>query len=187
MAREGVAVPVPPETACPGPEHPFMLKPMSRADPGRTSRRLPVLESPDELRRRTWVQLVRTVSLIQRRIVSTLAAHDVTLPQFDVLATLRFGEGVTQQELAERLLVTKGNVCGVLDRLEALGWVRRKADPKDRRANRLHLTAAGRKTVDRLLPDHDAVVAEILQVLPDAGVASLRKLLEELEGAAGGR
>ena len=69
------------------------------------------------MRRRTWVRLVRVVSLIQRRIVVALAHHDVTLPQFDVLATLRFGEGLTQQELAGRLLVTKGNVCGVLDRL----------------------------------------------------------------------
>ena len=147
--------------------------------------RLTLLESPDELRRRAWVQLVRTVSLIQRRIVSTLSAHEITLPQFDVLATLRFSEGVTQQELAERLLVTKGNVCGVLDRLEALGWVQRKPDPKDRRANRVYLTAAGRKRVDVLLPEHDALVVSTLGALPDGGVKSLRNLLEELERATG--
>jgi DNA-binding MarR family transcriptional regulator len=144
---------------------------------------LPLLEGSDELRRRTWVQLARTFYRVQRKIVVALAARDVTLPQFDVLATLRFGEGLTQQELAGRLLVTKGNVCGVLDRLEALGWVERRADPDDRRANRVYLTGAGRRKVDTLLPEHDAVVVETLSVLPDTGVKSLRKLLEEVEGA----
>ena len=146
-------------------------------------RHLPVLESPAQVRLRAWVQLVRTVSLIQRRVVGALGAHDVTLPQFDVLATLRFGEGVTQQELAERLLVTKGNVCGVLDRLEALGWVERRPDPKDRRANRLHLTAAGHRKVAQVLPAHDALVLETFGGMSDGGVKSLRKLLDELERA----
>ena len=148
-------------------------------------RHLPLLERPDEARLRAWVRLARVFYRIQRRIVLALGEHDVTLPQFDVLATLRFSEGVTQQELAERLLVTKGNVCGVLDRLEGLGWVERRADPNDRRANRLHLTAAGRKKVEALLPAHDSLVVKIFRGLPDAGVKSLRKLLEELEGSIG--
>ena len=151
------------------------------------ARPLPLLESPDELRRRTWIQLVRTVSLLQRRIAATLAARDVTLPQFDVLATLRFNEGQTQQELAGRLLVTKGNVCGVLNRLEALGWVERRADPGDKRANRLHLTPAGRRRIETLLPEHDALVVKTLGVLPDSAVKSLRKALEGLEWAVEAR
>ena len=144
-------------------------------------RHLPLYEAADEVRLRAWVQLARTFSRIQRRIISTLSQHDVTLPQFDVLATLRFGEGLTQQELAERLLVTKGNVCGVLDRLEALKWVERRPDPTDRRANRLHLTASGRKKVGELLPAHDSLVTSILRGLPDAAVKNLRKLLQDLE------
>ena len=151
------------------------------------ARPLPLLESPDELRRRTWIQLVRTVSLLQRRIAATLAARDVTLPQFDVLATLRFNEGQTQQELAGRLLVTKGNVCGVLNRLEALGWVERRADPGDKRANRLHLTPAGRRRIETLLPEHDTLVVKTLGVLPDSAVKSLRKALEGLEWAVEAR
>ena len=142
-----------------------------------------VLESREEVRLRTWAQMVRTFYRVQRRIVSALAGHDVTLPQFDLLATLRFSEGVTQQELAERLLVTKGNVCGVLDRLERVGWVERRPDPNDRRANRLHLTPAGRRKVDAVLPRHDAVVLDAMRTLSDADVASLRALLETLERA----
>src|SRR4051794_20242664 len=102
---------------------------------GSTPHPLPQYESAFEVKVRTWVQLARTFYLIQRRIMTMLAGHELTMPQFDVLATLRFSEGVTQQELAKRLLVTKGNVCGVLDRLEGLGWVQRRSDPKDARAN----------------------------------------------------
>lgn len=146
--------------------------------------RLPLYERPEEARVRTWVQLVRTFYRVHRRLVSALAAHDITMPQFDLLATLRFSEGVTQQELAERLLVTKGNVCGVLDRLEKLSWVERRPDANDRRANRLHLTAEGRRTVDALLPEHDRLVLETMQSLSSADVKTLRGLLDEWEKAA---
>jgi MarR family transcriptional regulator, organic hydroperoxide resistance regulator len=103
------------------------------------------------------------------------------MPQFDILATLRFSAGVTQQELAERLLVTKGNVCGVLDRLEGLGWVSRRADPQDKRVNRLYLTAGGQKKLDVLLPHHDALVLEALGALGDSEVKALRRMLELVE------
>src|SRR5436305_10663045 len=99
---------------------------MSGRNAGDVSEPLALYESAPQVRLRTWVQLARTFYRIHRRIMSALARHDVTMPQFDILATLRFSEGVTQQELAERLLVTKGNVCGVLDRLEGLGWVSRR-------------------------------------------------------------
>lgn len=149
----------------------------------RKSRRLPIYQGASELRLETWVQLARTFYRIQRRVVSAVAAHDLTVPQFDVLATLEFSEGVTQQELAERLLVTKGNVCGVLDRLESLGWIERRADPRDARANRLHLTPAGGRKIQAVLPDHDAVVIGIMQRLETGGVRTLRALLLELDEA----
>ncbi|HWH70675.1 MAG TPA: MarR family transcriptional regulator [Candidatus Sulfotelmatobacter sp.] len=112
-----------------------------------------------------------------------LARHELTLPQFDILATLRFSEGVTQQELAERLLVTKGNVCGILDRLEGIGWVERRPDAKDRRVNRLHLTGVGRAKVDSVFPDHNDVVMHTMRTLSAGDVRLLRGLLEQLERA----
>ena len=146
-----------------------------------SSRSLTLYAGPDEIKTRTWVQLARTFYKVQRRIVLALTQHDCTMPQFDVLATLRFSEGVTQQELAERLLVTKGNVCGVLDRLESLRWVERCPDPKDARANRLYLTTAGRRKIDSVLPDHDATVIRAMQDLAMPEVKDLRRLLEALE------
>jgi DNA-binding MarR family transcriptional regulator len=130
--------------------------------------------------------MVRTIQLVERRIIDVLNRHSLTLPQFDVVATLRFSEGVTQQELAERLLVTKGNVCGVLDRLENLGWVERRPDPEDRRANRLYLTAAGRRKLEAVMPAHDELVLAVMQNVSGADVKTLRKILGEIERAAAG-
>jgi DNA-binding MarR family transcriptional regulator len=155
---------------------------MSSAAGKQPVRSLALYESPEQLRLDTWLQLVRTFNVLERRIVAMLSGHDITLPQFDVLATLRFSEGVTQQELAERLLVTKGNVCGLLDRLERLGWVERRPDPKDARANRLHLTAAGRRKVAKVLPDHDALVLDNFRPLPDPEIKALRQALAEIAG-----
>src|SRR5471030_1597460 len=84
-----------------------------------------------------WVQLVRAYQLIMRRLEQALDAHGLSLPQFEVLAHLHFDGAITQDELAQRLLVTKGNVCGLIDRMETAGLVGRTTDPADRRANRL--------------------------------------------------
>jgi DNA-binding MarR family transcriptional regulator len=150
--------------------------------PTPTPRPLPLYESPHDLRLSTWVQWVRTFYRLQRQVVDALSRHDITLPQFDVLATLRFSEGATQQELAERLLVTKGNVCGVLDRLEKLGWVKRNPDPTDGRVNRVGLTAAGRRKVEAILPDHDRTVLLMLRPLKsDQDVRALREMFRLLD------
>jgi DNA-binding MarR family transcriptional regulator len=147
--------------------------------------RLSLYEASDDAKRRAWIETVRVTQLVEQKIVAQLGRHGLTLPQFDVVATLRFSEGVTQQELAERLLVTKGNVTGVLDRLENLGWVERRPDAQDRRANRLHLTAAGRRKIDAVLPAHDAVVLHAMRGVSEADVKAFRKVLGEIERAVG--
>ena len=70
-------------------------------------RSLPVLN--DDLR--PWeVKVVVAFLKVHSRLERCLSAHGTTLAQYDVLMTLCYGDGITQQELAERLLVTKANV-----------------------------------------------------------------------------
>lgn len=145
--------------------------------------RLPHYESPEQVRRSLWSQMARTFIRMQREIEQMLAERDMTLPQFEVLETLRVFQGITQGELAERLLVTKGNVCGLLDRLEKLRWVERRPDAEDRRINRLYLTAAGQKKVHGVIRDHDGKILRLLNPLSDAKIKTLRSLLEELDVA----
>ena len=111
-------------------------------------------------------------------------AHGLTLPQFDVLATLWHGEGITQQELAERLLVTKGNVVGLIDRVSLAGWVERRADPEDRRANRLYLTNAGRKLLAKAWPDQIALSEQIFGTLGEDELRRMHGYFAHLEEAS---
>lgn len=148
------------------------------------STELRVLEDEDEVRLRTWTQLSRTCQQVQKRITAALLQAGVTLAQFDVLATLHYTEGLTQQELADWLLVTKGNVTGVLDRLAGCGWTERRADQRDARANRIFLTAAGRSKIAEVLPLHDRLVLQLLSQCGLQQVSALRDGLRVLERAA---
>ena len=142
---------------------------------------MPVLVADRDLALLTCLQLIRTFQRIERRLEHCTEPHGLSLSQFDVLATLGRDEGITQQELARRLLVTKGNVCGLIDRMETAGWVARRPDPDDRRANRLFLTDRGRVLLSETVPDHVAAVKEMLAPLGAADLQSLYQLLDRLE------
>jgi DNA-binding MarR family transcriptional regulator len=150
-------------------------------------RTLPVLdEDPRPWEIRAWLGLARVYTRLERGLGRTLAAHGLSLSQFDVLATLRHGEGITQQELAERLLVTKGNVVGLIDRVSAAGWVERRPDPEDRRANRLYLTDAGRGLLARAFPCQADLICRAFGRLSTDELAQMHRLLEKLEAGLDG-
>jgi DNA-binding MarR family transcriptional regulator len=150
-------------------------------------RSLPVLnEDPRGWEARVATSFLRFHSRLERRMAESLGLHGLTLPQFDVLATLWHGEGITQQELAERLLVTKGNVVGIIDRTSAAGWVERRPDPEDRRANRLYLTDAGRKLLAEASPCQSAFCKKVFGTLTAGELRLMHELLERLEAACGG-
>lgn len=129
------------------------------------------------------VAWLRFQNRFERRTSETLAKHGLTRSQFDVLATLWHGDGIHQQELAQRLLVTKGNVVGLIDRVGAAGWVERRPDPDDRRALRLYLTEKGREIVAKAFPDIVALNQKIFGTLNEAELKTLNTLVNRLEDA----
>lgn len=118
---------------------------------------------------------------VQKAEIAELTPFGFSPAQYDVLFHLAHQPGITQQILAERLLVTKGNVCGLIDRLAAQGMVERRADPDDRRANRLHLTEAGQDAARQILPLRQKVYADLTGGLSAKKQAQLQELLAELK------
>jgi DNA-binding MarR family transcriptional regulator len=106
----------------------------------------------------------------------------LTLPQFDVLAELARADvgGFTFVELSRLLLVTSGNLTGIVDRLEEQRLVERRPDGKDRRVIRVALTDKGRRVTDEVLPAHAADIDEILSFMPRAALTQLSELLGRL-------
>jgi DNA-binding MarR family transcriptional regulator len=82
---------------------------------------------------------------------AALSKHDLTLGQFDILATLR-RQGpqgrLTPKELMKSVMLSSGGMTSRLDRLEQAGWIRREADPHDRRGVMVALTEAGRIQIE---------------------------------------
>ncbi len=128
-----------------------------------------------------WLALVRLLHKIGRRSAGNLAEFDITPAQFDVLYQLGHSEGLTQQMLADRLLVTRGNVSALLDRMQAQGLLQRHPNPDDARSYILALTEQGRTLLERILPSHLALMTAAFASLAPSEQARLRSTLEFLE------
>ncbi len=116
----------------------------------------------DNIELRVWLRLLSCTNRIERSVRQELRdSFDVTWPCFDLMSQLeRASAGLTMEELSRRLMVTGGNVTGLIDRLVAEGLVQRSPMPNDRRANLVRLTEAGLVAFREMLPRHEEVVVE---------------------------
>jgi MarR family transcriptional regulator for hemolysin len=103
-----------------------------------------------DLKRRFVSQLVETSRLLRNYIDHRAKSRGTTRAQWIVLFRLREQEGLSQVDLADVLELQPISLVRLLDRLVEHGLLERRHDPKDRRANRLFLTASGRQLVDDL-------------------------------------
>jgi len=127
-----------------------------------------------------WVRLIKAYNLVLREARRSLGAR-LTLPQFDVMAQLaRRPGGMTSVELSRHLLVSAGNLTGIVDRLAREGLVAREAHESDRRATRIRLTPAGRRRIASLMPRHARDIESLFRAMPPGEVRQLRELLGNL-------
>jgi MarR family transcriptional regulator, transcriptional regulator for hemolysin len=129
--------------------------------------------------RREVLFLLSDVARAMRTYIDQRAReHGMTRAQWGVLARLERQEGMTQAEMAEALEIQPISLVRLIDRLCLHGLLERRPHPRDRRANRLYLTAKGRATLTQLIPLGRAVAGEVLAHLAEAEVADLlQKLL----------
>jgi len=126
--------------------------------------------------------MIRTFWTLQSRVEISLKKHKLSLAQFDLLAMLLGLQGLNQQELANQLAVTKGNVVGLVNRLSRRGFVQRVPSQKGRRENVIRLTKSGRRMVRAVLPDHFRLVTAMMSPLTENEDKKLQVLLRRLEG-----
>jgi DNA-binding MarR family transcriptional regulator len=127
-----------------------------------------------------WLRLLRVSQKVERDLAGQLKLGGLNNAQFDVLAHVGAAEGITQQELADSLLVTKGNVAQLLDRMERRGLIERRSQG---RTNRLFLTDEGRRKFAEVVPAHEALIDERLSVLSEEEQKQLFELLRRLDRA----
>jgi len=129
-----------------------------------------------------WVRLLESHNLMLGEIRRRLS-EATTIARFDLLANLEREDGQTLAALSRRMLVTAGNLTGLVDRAERDGFVQRRADPRDRRLSRVFLTAKGQRLITHILPIHAGHVGELLAPLDAGERRELRRLLGKLRDA----
>src|SRR6201994_1463690 len=139
-----------------------------------------------DLKRQLIAQMVESSRLLRNYIDHRAKARGTTRAQWIVLFRLRQQEGLSQVDLADVLELQPISLVRLLDRLVEHGLLERRPDPKDRRANRLFLTHAGRQLGDDLDSWRDAVAIAVLRDIPDAAIETsletLRDIKERIKG-----
>ena len=134
-------------------------------------------------RLRLWIRLLRASRTIEAELRERLRKEfAVTLPQFDVMAALARKEGgMSMTELSRMLMVSNGNVTGIIDRLVTEKLVLRQAPASDRRSYIVRLTPKGASQFAVIAKAHESWVDELLL---DVGGTQAEALIKQLDGLA---
>ncbi|MFC3612635.1 MarR family winged helix-turn-helix transcriptional regulator [Lutimaribacter marinistellae] len=122
---------------------------------------------------RLWLQMLKATRHVEAALRERLReGYGTTLPRFDVLATLHSRpDGMRMSELSQHLVVSNGNVTGLVDRLVAEGLVERETLETDRRAFVVRITETGKALMDEMTASHLSWIDEFLGNVTEADVA----------------
>lgn len=116
----------------------------------------------DNPRFRNWIALVRAEKAVVRELTRSLAPLDLKIAQLDVLMNLYRHPGMSQHDLARRLLVGRSNITMLLPQLEKQGVLRREGDTRDKRVMRLFLTGDGEALLMKALKIYSALIEKVM-------------------------
>lgn len=134
---------------------------------------------------RLWLRLLACTNLIEVEMRRRLRERfDTTLPRFDLLAQLeRFEDGLLLGELSRRMMVSNGNVTGLVERLVQAGLIERNVSEADRRAVRVRLTEKGRQDFAEMATAHAAWIGELFSGFSESEQKALWSRLGELKAS----
>lgn len=138
----------------------------------------------DELR--LWLRLLTCTTLIEGEVRRRLRERfDVTLPRFDLMAQLdKAPDGMTLSDLSKRMMVSNGNLTGLVERLAVSGHLERRVSETDRRAQVISLTPVGRAEFRAMASEHEAWIDEIFGDLTKKEQSDLMRLLSKTKLSA---
>lgn len=140
------------------------------------------MNNESKQRLRLWLRMLRATRRVENDLRERLRAEfDTTLPRFDVLAALdRSPDGLRMSELSKELMVSNGNVTGIVERLVADGLVQRKPTEGDRRSTRVRLTERGQRDFTNMAAAHegwvDALLCDIEGIDLETGIRVMSEL-----------
>lgn len=125
-------------------------------------------------------ELARTYQAFSSFDENYIRQLDLTVPQYDVICTLGNTPGMMMGQLAEKTLVTKGTLTGIVDRLEKKGLVRREVPPDNRRCFIIVLTPAGEQVFEDVFPTHINCLKQRFSHLSTEQLQQIQTSLQQL-------
>ena len=136
---------------------------------------------------RLWLRIVSCSQMVEQEIRMMLRdKFDTTLPRFEFLSALdRVSDGLSMGELSSWLMVTKGNVTGIAERLSEDGFIKRNPTPTDRRSFCVTLTPKGKKVYKEMEEQYESLLDKLFSDVSlddsDMFTGVLAKVKEEVE------
>lgn len=136
---------------------------------------------------RLWLRLLTCATLIEGEVRRRLRERfHVTMPRFDLMAQLdKAPGGMTLSDVSKRMMVSNGNVTGLVERLVESGHIDRRTSETDRRVQVIRLTKLGRAEFRKMAQDHEGWIAEMFADLTEKDVRELMRLLAKAKTSAG--
>lgn len=133
-------------------------------------------------RLRLWLQMLKTTRFIENELREELRlGFQSTLPRFDVMAMLdRTRDGLRMSQLSKQLMVSNGNVTGIIDRLVQEGFVMRVQVKGDKRATLVRLTPKGIQKFAEMAKEHEGWINEHLKEIDAGEIAHFIEVLSKV-------
>ena len=128
----------------------------------------------------TYTKLMRAAESITARTHRHLSSKGLTISQFGVLEALYHLGPLSQKQIGQKILRSRGNITMIIDNLEKRGLVMRKRDKEDRRVFIIHLTDEGNKLISKIFPPHATKISDEMSILSAAEQEMLGGLCKKL-------
>ncbi|WP_180899517.1 MarR family winged helix-turn-helix transcriptional regulator [Martelella soudanensis] len=131
---------------------------------------------------RLWLHMLKAVRHVEGNLRERLREnYAMTLPRFDVMAALHAApEGMRMSALSKQLVVSNGNVTGVIEKLVADGLVERENQETDRRAFLVRITDKGKALMDEMTAVHRGWIDEIFAEIAEPDVARAISIMMDI-------
>ncbi len=131
-----------------------------------------------------FFQFAKAYQLGSRFLSQKVSELNLTSVQAMILGFLDQEDQITSSELGKRAELDSATLTGILDRLEAAGFVERKGNPDDRRSIRIHLTKKGKPLAQEATRVIAEANQEFLQVLTEEQTRNLHSIISTLRLSA---
>ncbi|MBR3899507.1 MAG: MarR family transcriptional regulator [Elusimicrobiaceae bacterium] len=126
--------------------------------------------------------LALVYNTLRARVEKYLAAQNLCAVQFNLLMLAAYqnnGQGLSQVDLSKRLIASASNITKLVEKSVQAGWLTRKTNPQNRRANIICITEQGQKLIDSIWPGYDALLRSLTACIPAQEQAAMAQILDK--------